>query len=127
MLYAIRHQRKEKKEMSSNQDFVDYIVEQIENAGTITYKKMFGEYAIYSDNKIVALICDNQLYIKPTEGGRAFVGDVKEAPPYPGAKMSFLIEDKIDDREWISQLVRITANELPQPKPKKKKYKGEIR
>jgi TfoX/Sxy family transcriptional regulator of competence genes len=113
--------------MPSNQDFVDYIVEQIENAGTITYKKMFGEYAIYSDNKIVALICDNQLYIKPTEGGRAFVGDVKEAPPYPGAKMSFLIEDKIDDREWISQLVRITANELPQPKPKKKKYKGEIR
>lgn len=109
--------------MSSNQDFVDYIVEQIENAGVITYKKMFGEYGIYSDNKIVALICDNRLFIKPTAGGKLFIGDVKEAPPYPGAKMSFLIEDKIDDREWISQLIRITVNELPEPKPKKKKTK----
>ena len=113
--------------MSSNKDFVDYIIEQIENAGVITYKKMFGEYAIYSDNKIVALICDNQLFIKPTAGGKAFISDVKEAPPYPGAKMSFLIEDKIDDREWISQLIRITANELPFPKPKKKKINGETR
>jgi TfoX/Sxy family transcriptional regulator of competence genes len=113
--------------MSSNQDFVDYIIEQIENAGEITYKKMFGEYGIYSDNKIVALICDNQLFIKPTEGGKAFIGNAKEAPPYPGAKMSFLIEDKIDDHEWISQLIRITANELPEPKPKKKKTKGETR
>lgn len=37
--------------------------------------------------------------------------------------MSFLIEDKIDDREWISQLIMITANELPEPKPKKSKIK----
>lgn len=107
--------------MASNKDFVDYIVEQIENAGEITYKKMFGEYALYSDSKIVALICDNQLFVKQTEGGRAFIGDVKEAPAYPGAKMSFLIEDKIDDREWMSQLIRITVDELPEPKPKKKK------
>lgn len=113
--------------MSSNQDFVDYVVEQIENAGTITCKKMFGEYAIYSYDKIVALICDNQLFVKPTEGGKAFIGDVKEAPPYPGAKKSFLIEDKIDDRVWISHLIRITADELPEPKPKKKKTKGETR
>ncbi len=107
--------------MSSDKEFVDYVVEQIENAGVITYKKMFGEYALYSDNKIVALICDNQLFVKPTKGGREFIGNVKEAPPYPGAKMSFLIEDKIDDSEWISQLIRISAAELPEPKPKKKK------
>lgn len=109
--------------MASTQDFVDYVVEQIEKAGTITYKKMFGEYAVYSDGKIVALICDNRLFIKPTEGGKAFIGDVTEAPPYPGAKMSFLIEDKIDDREWISELIRISAKELPEPKPKIKKSK----
>ena len=111
--------------MSSNQDFVDFIVEQMDNAGTVTYRKMFGEYAIYSDGKIVALICDDQLFIKQTEGGRSFIGNVVEAPPYPGAKMSFLIEDKFEDREWISQLIRITANELPEPKPKKKKIRRE--
>ena len=79
--------------MASDLSFVEYIVDQIENAGEITFKKMFGEYGIWSDGKIVALICDNKLFIKPTDGGRAFIGDVVEAPPYPGAKNSFLIED----------------------------------
>jgi TfoX/Sxy family transcriptional regulator of competence genes len=109
--------------MATNKDFVDFIVEQIENSGTITYKKMFGEYALYSDGKVVALICDNQLFVKPTENGRAFINDIKEAPPYPGAKMYFLIEDKVDDREWLSELIRRTAGELPVPELKKKKVK----
>jgi len=109
--------------MASDQDFVDFIVDQLENAGDITSRKMFGEYAIYCDGKVTALVCDNQLFVKPTEAGRSFIGEVVEAPPYPGAKMSFLIEDGFEDRDWISDLVRITAKELPEPKPKKKKKK----
>jgi len=97
--------------MSSDKSFVDFIVDQIENAGRITYKKMFGEYGIYCDDKIVALICDNQLFIKPTEAGKSFIGNVLEAPPYPGAKLYFLIEDKFEEREWISNLIRITAED----------------
>ena len=109
--------------MASDLSFVEFIAEQIENTGHIKYKKMFGEFAIYVNSKIVALVCDNQLFIKPTEGGKSFIGDVVEAPPYPGAKLSFLIEDKIEDREWISDLIRTTEKELPEPKPKKKKNK----
>lgn len=109
--------------MASDLSFVEFVVDQIDDAGTVTYRKMFGEYAVYCDGKVTALICDNQLFIKPTEAGRTFIGDPVEAPPYPGAKNSFLIEDQIDDREWISHLVRITAKELPEPKPKKKKKK----
>jgi len=109
--------------MASDQDFVDFIVDQLENAGDITSRKMFGEYAIYCDGKVAALVCDNQLFVKPTQAGRSFIGEVVEAPPYPGAKMSFLIEGGFEDREWISELVRITAQELPVPKPKKKKPK----
>lgn len=107
--------------MASDQTFVDFIVDQIENAGEITAKKMFGEYALYSGEKLFALICDNKLFIKPTKAGRAFIGDVVEAPPYPGAKPSFLIEEKMEDRGWLSELVRISVEELPVPKPKKKK------
>ena len=109
--------------MASDQNFVDFVLDQIENVGEITAKKMFGEYGVWSDCKIFALICDNKLFIKPTEAGRNFIKDVVEAPPYPGAKPSFLIEDKIDDREWLSKLIRITVSELPEPKPKKKKSK----
>ncbi|NJO92448.1 MAG: TfoX/Sxy family protein [Chloroflexia bacterium] len=106
--------------MASNSNFVDFVVEQIKNAGDITAKKMFGEYAIYADEKMFGLICDDKLFIKPTNAGRAFIGDVVEAPPYEGAKPSFLIEDKIENSDWLSELVRISLKELPTPKPKKK-------
>ena len=107
--------------MASDQSFVDFIVEQIDITEEIRYKKMFGEYALFVNNKVVALICDNSLFIKPTKSGREFIGDVVEAPPYPGAKNSFLIEAEIEDVEWLSELVSLTYNELPEPKPKKKK------
>jgi len=106
--------------MASDKSFVEFIVDQIENAGQVTCKKMFGEYALYSEGKVVALICDNQLFVKPTEAGRVFIGNVVEAPPYPGAKPSFLIDERLENREWISNLIRITCKELPEPKPKKK-------
>jgi|SRR6056297_1349333 len=109
--------------MASDKEFVNFVIYQIDNVGEITAKSMFGEYGIFSGRKIFALICDNKLFIKPTQSGRSFIKDVVEAPPYPGAKPSFLIEDKLEDRKWISQLVRLTIKELPEPKPKKRKRK----
>ena len=110
--------------MASDQEFVDFLVDQMEGAGNITFKKMFGEYAIYCNGKIVALICDNQFFVKPTEGGRAHIGAVVEAPPYPGAKPSFLIEDAFEDRDWLATLIQITEKELPPPKPKSTRKKN---
>jgi TfoX/Sxy family transcriptional regulator of competence genes len=107
--------------MASDQKFVDYIVEQIDIPAKVTAKKMFGEYALYFDDKLFALICDNKLYVKPTLSGRAFIKEIVEAPPYPGAKPSFLIEDKFEERGWLKKLVTATVKELPEPKPKKPK------
>jgi len=105
--------------MASDQEFVEFLTDQMEEAGEISFRKMFGEYALYCDGKVVALVCDNQLFVKPTEGGRAHIGEVLEAPPYPGAKDYLLIEDAFEDREWIRELIRTTARELPPPKPKR--------
>ena len=105
--------------MSTNQKTLDFIIDQISSAGEVSDKKMFGEYGIYCNKKIVALVCDDQLFIKPTKSGRAFIGEVVEAPPYSGAKPSFLIgSEKWDDPDWLSQLIKTTAIELPTPKPK---------
>lgn len=60
--------------MASQQKTVDYLMEQSAEAGTITSKKMFGEFALYCDTKVVAFVCDDQLFIKPTEAGRDFLG-----------------------------------------------------
>ena len=107
--------------MASDLNFVEFAVGQLEHLEDISYRKMFGEYAIYYKNKVVALICDNQFFVKPTDAGRSFIGNVVEAPPYPGAKPAFLIEDQIDNKEWMANLIRLTEKELPLPKPKKKK------
>ncbi|MCD6115518.1 TfoX/Sxy family protein [bacterium] len=109
--------------MASDLSFVEFIADQAENAGLITYRKMFGEYALYCNGKVTALICDNQLFVKPTEAGRSFIGKVVEAPPYPGAKPYFLIEDQIENREWVGTLIKLTEKELPLLKPKKSKKK----
>jgi len=105
--------------MASDLEFVEFVADQLKRCH-VTYRKMFGEYGLYADGKFFGVICDNQLFVKPTEGGRAFIGEPVEAPPYPGAKLSFLIEDQIEDPEWLGELVTITARELPDPKPKKK-------
>ncbi len=107
--------------MSTDQAFADFIMEQLDGCGPIRTKKMFGEYAVYHEDKIVALICDNQLFVKPTEAGRAFIGEVEMAPPYPGARDSFLIDERLEDREWLCELITLSARELPPPKPKRKK------
>lgn len=110
--------------MASELSFVEFVVDQLDKDCVVTYRKMFGEFGLYSDGKFFAVICDDQLFVKPTEGGRAFIGEVVEAPPYPGAKPSLLIGARIEDPQWLSELVRITARELPAPKPKKRKKKS---
>ena len=105
--------------MASKAEFVAYAEEQMKEAGQITSRKMFGEYGVYCDGKIFGLICDNQLFLKITEAGRRVCPDLAEAPPYEGAKPYFLVEE-LDDREFLTRLVRETLNELPEPKKKKK-------
>jgi TfoX/Sxy family transcriptional regulator of competence genes len=109
--------------MATDLDFVEFIADQIEDTCEISYRKMFGEYALYSRGKVVALICDNQLFVKATEAGRLFIGEVVESSPYPGAKLAFLIQDEFENREWLTRLITLTEEELPMPKPRKKKKK----
>lgn len=108
--------------MATDKKFMEFVLDQLELAGEITAKSMFGEYSLYLGGKLFAMLADNRFLIKPTESGRAFIKNVVEASPYPGAKPCFLIEN-LDDREWLAELVRITVKELPEPKPKKKKAK----
>ena len=106
--------------MASKIEFVEYVCEQLSGAGEITYKKMFGEYGLYCDGKPIGVVCDDQLFIKKTAAGAAILPGCPEAPPYEGAKPSFLIES-LDDRELMARFIRATYEELPAPKPKKKK------
>ena len=107
--------------MAQGLEFVEYVTHQVDGSCNLTHRMMFGGCTLYLDGKVVALICDDQLFVKPTNAGREFIGNVVEAPPYTGAKNSFLIEDQIEDGEWLTKLLTVTAAELPTPKPRKKK------
>lgn len=106
--------------MASSLEYTQYVAEQLSGAGEISYKKMFGEYGLYCDGKIFANVSDDQLFIKITEAGRSLFPGLREAPPYPGAKNYFLIEN-VDDRDFLSALTLTTCQALPEPKKKRRK------
>ncbi len=108
--------------MTTSQKTADFLTDQVSDAGSVRHRKMFGEYALYCNGKVVALICNDKLFVKPTKEGKLFAKNPEEAPPYPGSKPFLVIEeDKWEDRNWMSELIRITAKALPAPKVKKKK------
>lgn len=104
--------------MASQQSIVDFILEQA--AGPVSARKMFGEYGLYHDDRMVALVCDDRLFVKPTAAGRAHVGEAAEGAPYPGAKPHLLIAaERWEDGAWLLDLFRLTAAALPAPPEKR--------
>lgn len=101
--------------MASNPTIVQFLTDQLAAAG-VTSRKMFGEHALYRGGTLVALICDDNLFVKPTTRGRALAAGCALASPYPGAKPSLLMDpDKWDDREWLTRLIIATHEELCTP------------
>ena len=108
--------------MASDPKTVAFIVDQAGGAPDVGAKAIFGEYGLYCRERMVALVCDDQLFVKRTSGSRQLAPDADEAPPYPGAKSCLVIDpDCWDDRDWLRELFRVTAAELPAPKPKRRK------
>ncbi len=109
--------------MTTQVSTIEYILDQLSGVPDVWTRKMFGEYALYCGEKVVALVCDDTLFVKITDKGKEFVGDrYEEGFAYPGAKPSMKIDpDMLEDREWVSELIILTEAELPLPKLKKKK------
>ncbi len=110
--------------MASDLEFVQHVCDQVRGAGEVTYRKMFGEYAVYLRGKVVALVCDNQLFVKPTDEGRALLDRPTEGQPYPGAKPHLVLDEYLDDSALLSEVFRVTEAALPAPKPRKRKGAG---
>lgn len=106
--------------MATSQGTIDFILDQLSSLSSVRTKKMFGEYALYCDEKVVALVCDNQLFVKITPAGKAMLGArYEEGVAYPGARPSMLIgAEEIDDRDRLCELIRLTADGLPAARPK---------
>lgn len=106
--------------MASSKEYLNYILDQLSELEEITYRMMMGEYIIYYRGKIAAYICDDRLLVKPVDAAKAFMPKAPYEAPYEGAKEMLLVEE-VDDREFLIRLFEAMYEELPQPKPKKKK------
>ena len=104
--------------MATDRIFVDYVTEQLGLGARLTHKKMFGEYALYVDEKVVAFACDNSLLLKPTEPGRTALPSITLGKPYPEAKDYYVLDEFLDDTPLLQRLLQATFDALPAPKPK---------
>ena len=111
--------------MATDKDRVAYICEQVQGAGAVSARPMFGEYGLYCNGRVVALICGNQLFLKPTPQAMAMLGQtlspVPMAPAYPGGKPMAVADEVLDDGDLMARVVAVIASEVPEPKPKKPK------
>ena len=104
--------------MASHREFVEFISEQLKEAGCIRARPMFGEYGLYCDGMFFAVICDDQLFVKPTPQGEAAFPQLPKEPPY-------LLAEDVDDREGLTRLVQVTCEALRAQSVRKRRKKGE--
>lgn len=108
----------ESDRVATSKETVDFILGKLRHEDRFAAKAMFGEYALYGDGKVVALICDDRLYVKiaPATAGLA---ECEQGPPYPGAKAHYIVEEGMLTRmvELPEILLRL-AGGLPAKKTK---------
>ncbi|SJZ34240.1 TfoX/Sxy family protein [Anaerorhabdus furcosa] len=107
--------------MATSVDFIEYVCDQIKGTGDIRYKKMFGEYMVYVNNKPVLLVCDNTVYVKKLECIEKLMSDATCGNPYQGAKEHYILN--IDNGDFSKEIIDLIEPITPIPKPKVKKAK----
>ena len=107
--------------MASSKEYLNFILEQLSELEDITYRTMMGEYIIYYHGKIVGGIYDDRLLVKPVKSAIEYMPNAEYELPYEGAKEMLLVDD-VDNKEYLTGLFNSMYDELPAPKPKKKKY-----
>lgn len=105
--------------MATDSRFLHYVIEQLGLGSRLVHKRLFGEYALYLDGKVVAFACDNSLYLKPTQAAQQLAPQLPGHPPYPGAKDHPVADELLDEPERLRALLLATAACLPAAKPRK--------
>lgn len=104
--------------MASSKEYLNFILEQLDDLENIKYRTMMGEYILYYNDKIVGEIYDDRLLIKPVQSALDYVSNIEYSLPYSGAKEMLLITE-VDDKEYLTGLFMTMLAELPARKVKK--------
>ncbi len=107
--------------MSSKADYIQFVIGQLREYDNIRYRKMFGEYMVYIDDKPILLVCNNVVHIKKHECIANDMENADVSTPYNGAKEHYVLDVEDSDFAYaiLGKLLEVTAV----PKPKKKQVK----
>lgn len=108
--------------MATTVDFIEFVAEQVDGRFAKRYKKMFGEYMVYINEKPVLLVCDNTVFVKILPEITEQMATAEKGYPYSGAKEHYILD--IEDREKTNEVIDILESITPMPKPKKQKGGG---
>lgn len=98
--------------MASSKEYLDYVLEQLSLLEDISYRKMMGEYLLYFQGKLFGGIYDNRFLVKKIPSAIKLMPETESVVPYPSAK-EMLVVDKIEDKEFLKQLIEKMYPELP--------------
>lgn len=106
--------------MASSREYLDFILEQLSELEEISYRSMMGEYILYYRGKIIGGIYDDRFLVKPVSAAKAYMPNANYELPYEGAKEMLLV-DNVDNKAYLTGLLKAMYDELSMPKHKKKK------
>lgn len=107
--------------MATSVDYIEFVCEQIQGTGEIRYKKMFGEYMVYVNNKPLLLVCDDTVFVKKLSEISDKMQESELGYPYQGAKEHYILD--IENTELSKSIIATLEKIIPVPKPKKKAIK----
>lgn len=109
--------------MSTSKEYLSFILEQLSSLDEISYRMMMGEYLLYYRGKVAAYICDERFLVRPVPSAMKMLPDAEYDSISEGGRKKLLRVDDVDNRELLTDLFIAMYDELPEPKPKKRKSK----
>lgn len=103
--------------MATTNEYIEYVCEQISGVGEIRYKKMFGEFMVYLNNKPVIIVCDNVPFVKKLDCIKEMMKNADTGCPYKGAKEHYILD--IDNSDLCKMIVMKIEKVTPVPKSRK--------
>lgn len=104
--------------MTTSLSFCEYVCEQIRGNYDVRFRKMFGEYMIYLNEKPIILVCDDNAFIKKLPEIAESANGLETGFPYDGAKEQYIIDP--DDVEKFNEILAVAERVTP---PKKRRIK----
>lgn len=105
--------------MATSKEYIEFVCEQLDGIENVTYKKMFGEYMVYVNAKLILLVCDNTVMVKKVPELADLMKDAPDGIPYEGAKVHYILD--IENRELVRGVIAVLEPITPLPKKRAKK------